>query len=313
MQLALQKLQPPSILTYASALRTLARYVTLEQQPFSQQVEDALASYSAHVAPGRVWTTVSSLSWAQRLRLIPAFNPEVCRAIARGISTAAPPVIRQLWFHPADLPILSTVDLDFEAAAHVSFDLMLRAGQLDRLLCSDLDHSSHSLWYPPHKNIPFPYLRKPSPATWALLLKVHAGRAPTERLFSRASREYSDLLARITEAAYQVRFTWHTLRRGGATTRAHLGESPDAIRRFGCWSSERALTHYLFPWSALPLRSWRPNQPHPPPPTTTPQPASQPHPQQRPRPPRRPTHNRRGPRHAGPGARPPPANPPSPL
>ena len=75
MQLALQKLQPPSILTYASALRTLARYVTLEQQPFSQQVEDALASYSAHVSPGRVWTTVSSLSWAQRLRLIPAFNP----------------------------------------------------------------------------------------------------------------------------------------------------------------------------------------------------------------------------------------------
>ena len=207
MQLALQKLQPPSILTYASALRTLARYITLEQQPFSTQVEDVIASYSEHVAPGRVWTTVSALSWAQRLHLIPTFDPEICRAIARGISSAAPPVIRQLWFHPADLPILSTVDPDFEAAAHLSFDLMLRAGQLDRLLCSDLDFSSQSVWCPPHKNVHFPYLRKPKPATWARIVQIHAGRAPTERLCTRVSTEYSDLLTHITEAAYQVHLT----------------------------------------------------------------------------------------------------------
>ena len=123
--------------------------------------------------------------------------------------------------------------------------------------------------------------------------------APTWRLFSRASREHSALLAaspklRIKYALLGTPF----IRCGVVTTRAYLGESQDAIRRFGCWSSEWAFTHYLFHWSAIPLRSWRINQPHPPHATTTTQLTSQPHLQQCHRRPRRTTHNRHAPRHA---------------
>jgi hypothetical protein len=117
--------------------------------------------------------------------------------------------------------------------------------------------------------VPFPYLRKPKPDVWGKLVKLHSGRQPQDRLFSRKAREYSALLGKATEEALQVRFTWHSLRRGGATTRAHLGQSPDFIRRFGCWVSERALTHYVFPWSDLPLRRWRSFEPHPPAPSST--------------------------------------------
>ena len=140
MQLALQKLQPASLQAYASAIRSLVRHLPLlSSSPLQQQLEFALAAYSDTVHPGGVWTAVSALCWAQRLHLLPRFDRDVCRAIARGVEASAPPAIRQLWFHPADLHILSSIDADFDAAAHLSFDLMLRAGQLDLLQCGDLD------------------------------------------------------------------------------------------------------------------------------------------------------------------------------
>ena len=96
LQLALQKLTPPSLATYASALRTLVRYLPSNTSPLQQQLEYAFAAYSETVNAGRIWTAISALTWAQRLHLLPPFDLEVCRAIARGIDAAAPPVIRQL-------------------------------------------------------------------------------------------------------------------------------------------------------------------------------------------------------------------------
>ena len=199
------------------------------------------------VQSGRVWTSVSALSWARTLRLLPPFDLQVCQAIARGIDARAFVSIRQLWFHPSGVHILDTVDKDFAAAGHLSFDLMLRASQMELLKCADLEFSTKSVWCPPHKNTSFPYLRQPQPAVWARIRAVHAGRPSSEKLFKRAPREYSELLGKITEAAFGVRLTWHSLRRGGATTRAQAGESAEAIRRFGCWGSEKAVTHYIFP------------------------------------------------------------------
>ena len=167
----------------------------------------ALAAYSDCVNPGRIWTAVSALTWAQRLHLLPPIDLETCRAIARGVDATAAPIIRQLWFHPADLHVVSTVDADFDAAAHTSFDLMLRCGQLDRMLCSDLDYNTQSIWCPPHKGVRFPYLRKPSLSTWNKLVAVHANRAPSERLFQRNSRQYSSMLGDLTEKTFGVRFT----------------------------------------------------------------------------------------------------------
>ena len=314
MQLALHKLQPASLQAYASALRSLVRHLPLlSTSPLQQQLEFALAAYSDTVHPGRVWTAVSALCWAQRLHLLPPFDLDVCRAIARGVDASAPPVIGQLWFHPTDLHVLSTVDPDFDAAAHVSFDLMLRAGQLDLLQCGDLDYCTQSVWCPPHKGVRFPYLRKPSNSTWQKLVAVHANRPSNDRLFLRKSRVYSNLLGDLTEKALGVRLTWHTLRRGGATTRAHRGESAEAIGRFGCWGSEKAVTHYLFPWSDVPLRHWRPAQPHPSPTTTTRVTAPKPHPKHRRRTPSRPLHHLHGDCDGGPHPRPAASSAPSPL
>ena len=291
LQLALQKLQPTSLSSYASALRTLARYIPRNFSPLQQQLEDALASYSDCVSPGRIWTAVSALTWANKFHLLPSLDLEIFRAIARGIDAKAPPVVRQLWFHPSDLPALSTGDADFETAALLSFDLMLRAGQLDLLRCADLDYPTKSVWCPPHKGVRFPYLRAPQPNIWAKLVALHANRPPDQRLFLRTARQYSAMLGTLTEEAFQTRFTWHTLRRGGATTRAHRGESAESIRRFGCWNSEQAVTHYVFPWCDIPLRHWRAPQTHSTSSTAARIPAQQSHPQQRSQPSKRSVHH----------------------
>ena len=291
LQLALQKLQVPSLSTYASVLRTLARYLPLNKLPLQQQLEDALASFSDSVSAGRIWTAVSALTWAHKLHLLPQLDLEIFRSIARGIDAKAPPVIRQLWFHPSDLSLLSNLDADFEAAALLSYDLMLRSGQLDLLQCYDLDFSTKSIWCPPHKGVRFPYLRAPQQHIWEKLVTVHANRSPTQHLFKRKAREYSNILGSLTEKAFQTRFTWHTLRRGGATTRAHRGESAESIRRFGCWGSEKAVTHYVFPWSDLPLRHWRSVEPNPSASTSTSLPTPKPNQKQCRQPSRRSVHH----------------------
>ena len=215
----------------------------------------------------------------------------VCSAIARGYDSSATPAPRQQWYHPSDLPILSTIDDDFTAPANLSFDLMLRAGRLDLLLCDDLDISTESIWCPPHKQNKFPYLRKPTPEVWKMLERLQSGRPSEEKLFKRTSREYSALLGELTEAKLKTRITWHALRRGGATTRAHAGQSADAIRHFGCWTSEKAVTHYIFPWSDVPLRCWRAGQAPSPPAASPGGPPAQPHPKRRRQPTRAATHN----------------------
>ena len=102
------------------------------------------------------------------------------------------------------------------------------------------------------------------------------------------------MLGDLTAQAVGVRFTWHSLRRGGATARAHRGESADAIRRFGCWNSEKALTHYIFPWSELPLRHWRNSQHHSPASTAANLAAAKPPAKQRRRTTKRAVHDPRG-------------------
>ena len=214
---------------------------------------------------------------ANKLLIIPPCDMPVCSAIARGYDSSATPAPQ--CYHPNDLPVLSVIDDDFTTAASLSFYLMLRAGQLDLLLCGDLDISTESIWCPPHKQNKFPYLRKPTPEVWQMLQRLQGGRPQEAKLFKRTSREYSALLGELTEA--KTRITWHALRRGGVTTRAHAGQSADAIRRFGCWTSEKAVAHYIFPWSDVPLRCWRAG-----PATSTPAaspggPAAQPHPKRR--------------------------------
>ena len=115
---------PPSPPTYAGALRTLARFLPSNNSPLQQPLEYALAAYSEAVNPGSIWTAVSALSW---LNLSTSFPTSTLRSAAPspGIDAAAPPVIRQLWFHPDDIHIVSTVDADFNAAANVSFELTL--------------------------------------------------------------------------------------------------------------------------------------------------------------------------------------------
>ena len=278
LQLALHKLPLPSLKTYASALRSLIRY--LPRSPLlslQQQLEHALAAYSDAVTAGRLWTAVSALAWAHKLHLLPPLDLTIFKAIASGVQAKAAPVIRQLWYHPSDLFLLSSVDADFEAAAHISFDLMLRSGQLDLLHCGDLDFSTQSVWCPAHKGVRFPYLRKPSSATWEKLVAIHANRPSTSRLFKRTAREYSNLLGIITEKAFKTRFTWHALRRGGATTRAHQGHSAESIREFGSWGSHKAVTHYVFPWCDLPLRHWRATQSDAPAAATASLPTPKPH------------------------------------
>ena len=277
-QLVLQKLQPSTIATYSSALFTLSRYCTPTHSSFFSAIAHALAEYSTAVLPSRLWTAISALTWAKRLSLLPPFDLLVCQAIGRGVEAAQPPILRQLWFHPTDMPVLSRIDADFECAAHLSFDLMLRSGQLDRLCCGDLDYATCSVWCPPHKNVQFPYLRQPKPAVWSQLVQLHNKRPAGDKLFKRTARQYSQMLGDLTQTALQVRFTWHSLRRGGATTRAHLGQSADAIRRFGCWGSERAITHYIFPWSEVPLRHWRADSADTAPTGAASQPAAKPHP-----------------------------------
>ena len=247
-QLVLQKLQPSTIGTYSSALCTLSRYCNPTHSPFSSAIAHALAEYSTAVLPSRLWTAISALTWAKRLSLLPPFDLLVCQAIGRGVE-----------------------------AAHVSFDLMLRSGQLDKLCCGDLDYATCSVWCPPHKNVQFPYLRQPKPAVWSQLVQLHNKRPAGDKLFKRTARQYSQMLGDLTQTALQVRFTWHSLRRGGATTRAHLGQSADAIRRFGCWGSERAITHYIFPWSEAPLRHWRADSADTAPTGAASQPAAKPH------------------------------------
>jgi len=223
LQIALQKLKPLTISTYASCLRTLARLLSSDTQSLSSQLVQAIATYSTTVSPTRVWTMLSALSWATRLQLLPPLDLTLARAVAQGNQHSQPTPIRQLWFHPSDLGILSNIDLDFETAGNLCFDLMLRGGQLERLTCGNLDYTSQSVWCPPHKNVLFPYLRKPQQHIWTLLCKLHNGRPATQKLFSRTAKEYSDLLAKHTEATLHLRYTWHSLRRGGAIARAHQG------------------------------------------------------------------------------------------
>ena len=85
-------------------------------------------------------------------------------AVARGVEASAPLIIRQLWFHPADFHILSSIDTDFDAAAHVSFDLILRAGQLDLLQCGDLDYSTSQCGARPTRECAFPTCVNPAAA-----------------------------------------------------------------------------------------------------------------------------------------------------
>ena len=113
---------------------------------------------------------------------------------------------------------------------------------------------------PQERKLPLPS----SPSTSSVgqdLRYPHRKTPPSEKLFKREPREYSDLLGKVTEAAFGVRITWHSIRSGGATTRAQAGESVEAIRRFGCWGSEKAVTHYIFPWSDVPVRCYRTDQP----------------------------------------------------
>jgi len=223
LQIALQKLKPLTISTYGSCLRTLARLLSSDTQSLSSQLVQAIATYSTTVSPTRVWTMLSALSWATRLQLLPPLDLTLARAVAQGNQHSQPTPIRQLWFHPSDLGILSNIDLDFETAGNLCFDFMLRGGQLERLTCGDLDYTSQSVCCPPHKNVLFPYLRKPQQHIWTLLCKLHNGRPATQKLFSRTAKEYSDLLAKHTEATLHLRYTWHSLRRGGAIARAHQG------------------------------------------------------------------------------------------
>ena len=99
LQLSLQKLQPTSLSTYASALRSLVRFLPRSPSPLQQQLEHTLAAYSESVNPGRLWTAVSALTWAHKLHLLPYFHLNICKAIVSGVQARAPPVIRQLWFH----------------------------------------------------------------------------------------------------------------------------------------------------------------------------------------------------------------------
>ena len=223
-----------------------------------------------------LWKNVVRNRLVAKFHLLPPLDLEIFRAIACGIDAKAPLVIRQLWFHPSDLPALSAGDTDFETAA---------------LCCADLDYPTKSIWCPPHKGVRFPYLRAPQPHIWQKLVALHSNRPSDQRLFLRTARQYSAMLGSLTEKAFQTRFTWHTLRRGGATTRAHRGESAESIRRFGCWNSEQAVTHYVFPWCDIPLRHWRAPQPHSAPSTTASVSAQQPHPQQRSQPSKRSVHH----------------------
>ena len=73
--------------------------------------------------------------FVHKLRLIPEINLSICQAIARGHSASSPTPIRQLWFQPADLDIISSLgDDDFACAALLSFDHMLECGQLELML-----------------------------------------------------------------------------------------------------------------------------------------------------------------------------------
>ena len=257
LRIALQRLRPSTISSYASILRTLARHAPTNNKDFADSLEAAFASMSSTSSPNRSWSIMAALQLALQLRLIPPFDLGLCKAMARGANAKQSTVDRQLWFHPDDLHIVDKMDSDFSAAAHCSFDLMLRAGQIEQLLCGDIDLETQSVWCPPHKATPFPYLRKPHPGTLQRLVAIAHGRPPSERLFQRSGRQYSEMLGALTEQELGTRYTWHSLRRGGATTRAHLGHSSEDIRRFGAWTSERALTHYIFPWSSGPLRKYR--------------------------------------------------------
>lgn len=222
---------------------------------FQSQIQQALASYAKQVGPGRLWAAFSALTFASNLGLLPTVNATICRAIVRGHERTAAPPPRQLWFHPADLPhIINAYDNTFRVAVLLSFDLLLRAGQLEHIKVADIDHSTQSVWCPPHKSTRFPYLRKPKRHIWDALVKLTRQQQQHERVFPLAGHVYSKMLGDATEQRLGIRLTWHSLRRGGATHRAHLGEPAEQIRRFACWTSERAITHYIFPWSAVPLR-----------------------------------------------------------
>ena len=223
-------MRPSTIATYASALCVLSRYCLHTSLPLPQQIELALAEYAKSVGPSRLWTTVSALSFAHKLRLLPEISLTVCQFLARGHSASAETPVRQLWFHPADLHTLSSMDDDFQCAALLSFDLMLRCGQLELLTCGDLDHKTRSVWCPPHNSLRFPYLRQPSADVWQGLVRLHTGRPAKAPLFKRSAHAYSQMLGSLTEEALQVRLTWHSLRRGGATARAHAGQSAETIR-----------------------------------------------------------------------------------
>lgn len=227
-------------------------------------MERGFGDYALTVSPSRAWALLAALKLCQQLHLLPPLDLSLCTSAARGKQATAPQPFRQLWFHPADLPIVDTLDPDFACAAHLCFDLMLRGGQLDAILVKDVDLPNRGLWCPPHKNVPYPYFRQPSPSVWDRLVALATGKPPDAKLFKRTSRTYSQLLADLTERLFSTRFGWHSLRRGGATTRVHNGQSIEDVRRLGCWTSESAITHYVFPWSSLPLRTWRSSSTYPP-------------------------------------------------
>ena len=142
----------------------LSRFCIHPSHSVPHQIELALAKAKA-VGPSRLWCAVSALTFVHKLRLIPEINLSICQAIARGHSASSPTPIRQLWFHPADLHILSSLG-DDDCAELLSLDLMLLCGQLELLKCGDLDFSTLSVWCPPHKSLRFPYLRQPTADVW---------------------------------------------------------------------------------------------------------------------------------------------------
>jgi hypothetical protein len=183
--LASLRLQPSTLSSYASALSTLARFIPANPTSFQDAVERGFGDYALTVSPSRAWALLAALKICRQLHLLPPIDLSLCTSAARGKQTTSPPQFRQLWFHPADLPIVDALDADFACAAHLCFDLLLRGGQLDLILVKDLDLQNRGLWCPPHKNVPFPYFRKPSSGVWTRLVALSAGRPPGEKLFKR--------------------------------------------------------------------------------------------------------------------------------
>ena len=114
-----------------------------------------------------------ALSFISKLCLIPELNLSICKAIAPGHSVSSPNPVFQLWFHFTDLHVITSLACDDVAcAALLSFDLMLRCGQLELLRCVDVAFSTCYVWCPHHKSLRFPYLRQPTADVWQRLVHL---------------------------------------------------------------------------------------------------------------------------------------------